>query len=55
MKPATIQASLVQCALGKMTQSRLANFKHSLAEWCSYWLVQVANLAASSLVSFCSP
>lgn len=30
MKPAAIQSSFVQCALDKMTQSRLAKYKHSL-------------------------
>lgn len=38
-----------------MTQSALANFKHSLTGQYSPWLVWVADLATFSLGSFCSP
>lgn len=38
-----------------MSQSKLANFKHSLTGQYSHWLVRVADLATSSLRSFCSP
>lgn len=51
-KPAALQFSFVKCALDKMTQSRLAKYKHNLIGRHPHWQVCVANLTTSSQGSF---